>query len=46
MKLAALGAEWRPMLRLAVPVVFAELGWTAMGTVDTLMVGRLGAAAF
>lgn len=33
------------MVRLAVPVVVAELGWTAMGTVDTLMVGRLGAEA-
>ncbi len=27
---------------LAVPVVIAELGWIAMGVVDTLMVGRLG----
>jgi MATE family multidrug resistance protein len=33
------------MLRLAVPVVFAELGWTAMATVDTLMVGRISAEA-
>lgn len=33
------------MLRLAAPVVVAELGWTAMGTVDTLMVGRLSAEA-
>jgi MATE family multidrug resistance protein len=33
------------MLRLAIPVVIAELGWTAMSTVDTLMVGRLGAEA-
>ena len=33
------------MLRLAIPVVFAELGWTAMATVDTLMVGRLSAEA-
>lgn len=33
------------MVRLAVPVVFAELGWTAMSTVDTLMVGRLSAEA-
>lgn len=29
------------MVRLAVPVVVAELGWTAMATVDTLMVGRI-----
>ncbi len=33
------------MLRLAIPVVIAELGWTAMSTVDTIMVGRLGAEA-
>jgi MATE family multidrug resistance protein len=33
------------MVRLAVPVVIAELGWTSMGTVDTIMVGRLGAEA-
>lgn len=33
------------MLKLALPVVVAELGWTAMGTVDTLMVGRLSAEA-
>ena len=33
------------MFRLAVPVVLAELGWVAMGVVDTLMVGRLGPAA-
>jgi MATE family, multidrug efflux pump len=33
------------MLRLAIPVVVAELGWTAMSTVDTIMVGRVSAAA-
>jgi MATE family, multidrug efflux pump len=33
------------MLRLASPVVLAELGWITMGIVDTLMVGRLGAPA-
>lgn len=37
--------EFWPMLRLATPVVVAELGWTAMSTVDTLMVGRLSAEA-
>ena len=37
--------EWKPTLRLAVPVVVAEIGWTAMGTVDTMMVGRLSAEA-
>src|SRR5512144_2522975 len=33
------------MLRLAVPVVIAELGWVTMGIVDTIMVGPLGPAA-
>jgi MATE family multidrug resistance protein len=33
------------MLLLAVPVVFAELGWVTMGLVDTLMVGGLGPEA-
>lgn len=33
------------MLQLAVPVVLAEIGWMAMGVVDTIMVGRLGAEA-
>ncbi len=33
------------MFHLAVPVVFSELGWMAMGVVDTIMVGRLGAEA-
>jgi MATE family multidrug resistance protein len=37
--------EFRPMVTLAAPVVMAELGWVAMGLVDTLMVGRLGADA-
>ena len=37
--------ELRPMVRLAVPVVLAEIGWTTMGLVDTLMVGPLGPAA-
>jgi len=35
--------EFPPMLRLAVPVVLAELGWMAMGVVDTMMVGRIDA---
>jgi len=30
---------------LALPVVIAELGWVAMGVVDTLMVGQLGDSA-
>jgi MATE family multidrug resistance protein len=29
------------MLRLAGPIVLAELGWMSMGIVDTMMVGRL-----
>ena len=33
------------MLSLAWPVVVAEMGWTAMGIVDTIMVGPLGPAA-
>jgi MATE family multidrug resistance protein len=33
-----------PMVRLALPVIAAELGWMAMGVVDTVMVGPLGAA--
>jgi multidrug resistance protein, MATE family len=33
--------EVRPMLHLAIPLVLAELGWMFMGTVDTMMVGRL-----
>jgi MATE family multidrug resistance protein len=33
------------MVRLAGPVVLAELGWMTMGVVDTIMVGRLGPEA-
>ena len=33
------------MLRLAAPLAMAELGWMAMGFVDTIMAGRLGAAS-
>ena len=33
------------MVALAIPVVLSELGWTAQGIVDTIMVGRLGPAA-
>jgi MATE family multidrug resistance protein len=38
-------AELPPMLRVAIPVVVAELGWMAMGVVDTIMVGPLGPEA-
>lgn len=33
------------MMGLAGPVVLAELGWIAMGVVDTIMVGRVSAEA-
>lgn len=39
---AALGRELPPTVRLAAPIVTAELGWIAMGLVDIAMVGRLG----
>ncbi len=45
LNLPAMKQETRPMLALAGPVVLAELGWMAMGTVDTLMVGRLNPLA-
>jgi MATE family multidrug resistance protein len=43
--LADLRRELRPMLRLAGPLALAELGWMAMGIVDTIMAGPLGPAA-
>ena len=43
--IAGFRKEIRPMLRLAMPLALAELGWMAMGFVDTVMAGRLGAAA-
>ena len=33
------------MLKLAGPVILAEIGWMSMGIVDTIMVGPLGPAA-
>jgi MATE family multidrug resistance protein len=33
--------EIAPMLRLALPLVLAEVGWMSMGVVDTVMVGHL-----
>jgi multidrug resistance protein, MATE family len=36
-----LRAELPPTLRLALPLVLAEVGWMSMGIVDTMMVGRL-----
>jgi MATE family multidrug resistance protein len=37
-----LRAEFRPLMRLAAPLVAGELGWMTMGLVDTMMVGRIG----
>ena len=37
--------ELMPTLSLAWPVVAGELGWMAMGVVNTIFVGRLGAEA-
>ena len=34
-------SELRPTLRLALPLVLAEIGWMSMVIVDTMMVGRL-----
>jgi MATE family multidrug resistance protein len=39
---AALGEELVPMLRLALPLVLAELGWMAMGVADTVIAGHAG----
>ena len=36
-----LAAELRATLRIALPLVIAEVGWMSMGIVDTVMVGRL-----
>jgi len=37
--------ELRPMVRLAAPLAIAELGWMAMGFVDTVMAGRIDAVS-
>jgi MATE family, multidrug efflux pump len=34
-------ADFRQTLRLALPLIVAEVGWMSMGVVDTIMVGRL-----
>jgi MATE family, multidrug efflux pump len=36
-----LSEELRATLRIALPLVIAEVGWMSMGIVDTIMVGRL-----
>src|SRR5206468_3013802 len=38
-------AELSPMVRLAAPLVLSEIGWMAMGVVDTMAVGRVSAEA-
>ena len=43
--MSSVRTEFLPMLKIAVPVVMAELGWMAMGVVDTVMVGGLGPEA-
>lgn len=40
-----LRGEFRPMLRLGIPLALAELGWMAAGIADTIMAGPFGAAA-
>ena len=44
-KIEVFKAEFRPLWRLAGPLVLAEIGWMTMGLVDTMMVGRLGESA-
>ena len=41
LRIDRLRSEFRPTLRLALPLVLAELGWMSMAIVDTMMVGRL-----
>src|SRR6185436_14741816 len=43
--MSSVRTEFLPMLKIAVPVVMAELGWMTMGVVDTVMVGPLGPQA-
>jgi MATE family multidrug resistance protein len=43
--LAAFRHEMPRMLRIALPLVLAEVGWMSMGLVDTIMVGHLPNAA-
>ena len=43
--MSSVRTEFLPMLKIAVPVVMAELGWMTMGVVDTVMVGGLGPEA-
>ncbi len=41
----AMRREFQALVKLAIPVILAEIGWMSMGVVDTLMVGPLGPAA-
>ena len=43
--MSSVRTEFLPMLKIAIPVVMAELGWMSMGVVDTVMVGGLGPEA-
>jgi multidrug resistance protein, MATE family len=45
MRTRVLRREFRSLLRLAVPIVVVQVGLMLMGVVDTLMVGRVSAAA-
>src|SRR5258706_16309507 len=38
---AVVRADFLLTLRLALPLIIAEVGWMSMGIVDTIMVGRL-----
>ncbi len=38
-------SELRSMIHLAAPLVLAELGWMAMGAIDTMVVGRVSPEA-
>ena len=42
---APLRADFMLTLRLALPLIIAEIGWMSMGIVDTIMVGRLPGSA-
>jgi MATE family multidrug resistance protein len=42
---ASAASEWRAMAAIAAPVVVVQVGLMLMGVVDTLMVGRVDAAA-
>ena len=44
--IAELRKELRPMVRLAAPLAMAELGWMAMGFVDTVMAAAWAACCF